>query len=99
MAQDLREPVALERLDVTTGEPAGVLARVPLASGLLTGKLSRASTFEETDHRSFNRNGEAFDKGETFSGVDFEQGLAAVEELRTLLPEAKVEGGNGGGHG
>jgi aryl-alcohol dehydrogenase-like predicted oxidoreductase len=64
----------------------GILARVPLASGLLTGKLSAGSKFESGDHRSFNRNGEAFDRGETFAGVDYETGLKAVEELRALLP-------------
>ena len=64
-----------------------VIARVPLASGLLTGKMSAASTFAPDDHRSFNRNGEAFDKGETFSGVPFDVALAAVEELRPLVPE------------
>jgi aryl-alcohol dehydrogenase-like predicted oxidoreductase len=64
----------------------GILARVPLASGLLTGKLTRSSTFAADDHRSFNRHGEAFDRGETFSGVDYEKGLDAVEELRKLLP-------------
>ena len=65
----------------------GVLARVPLASGLLTGKLSRASTFAPDDHRDFNRHGESFDVGETFSGLDYETGLALVEELRPLVPE------------
>ena len=64
----------------------GILARVPLASGLLTGKLTKASTFASDDHRSFNRNGEAFDKGETFSGVPYEVGLEAVERLRPLVP-------------
>ncbi len=64
----------------------GVLARVPLASGLLTGKLSAASRFADDDHRAFNREGEAFDKGETFSGVPYASGLAAVEELRPLVP-------------
>ena len=64
----------------------GILARVPLASGLLTGKLSRESTFAGDDHRQFNRDGQAFDKGETFSGVPFETGLEAVEELRPLVP-------------
>ena len=64
----------------------GVLARVPLASGLLTGKLSRESTFEATDHRSYNRHGESFDVGETFSGLDYEAGLSLVEELRSLVP-------------
>lgn len=65
----------------------GIIARVPLASGLLTGKLSRESQFAADDHRSYNRNGESFDKGETFSGVDYELGLQAVEEIRALLPE------------
>ncbi len=64
----------------------GILARVPLASGLLTGKMTRATTFARDDHRSFNRQGQAFDRGETFSGVDYEKGLAAVEELRPLVP-------------
>src|SRR5437870_2528319 len=64
----------------------GILARVPLASGMLTGKLTARSQFAEDDHRAFNRHGEAFDRGETFSGVDYETGLRAVEELRALLP-------------
>jgi aryl-alcohol dehydrogenase-like predicted oxidoreductase len=64
----------------------GILARVPLASGLLTGKLTARSNFEADDHRSFNRHGESFDRGETFSGVDYETGLQAVEELRALVP-------------
>jgi aryl-alcohol dehydrogenase-like predicted oxidoreductase len=65
---------------------AGILARVPLASGLLSGKLMRNSKFEKDDHRSFNRHGEAFDRGETFSGVDYETALDAVEEIRRLVP-------------
>jgi aryl-alcohol dehydrogenase-like predicted oxidoreductase len=65
----------------------GILARVPLASGLLTGKLRRDTPFAAGDHRAFNRQGEAFDVGETFSGVDYETGLRAVEELRGLVPE------------
>jgi aryl-alcohol dehydrogenase-like predicted oxidoreductase len=65
----------------------GILARVPLASGLLTGKLRRDSTFAADDHRNFNRHGEAFDVGETFSGVDLDLGLAAVEEIKKLLPQ------------
>ena len=64
----------------------GILARVPLASGMLTGKLTFKSTFESDDHRAFNRHGESFDRGETFSGVDYETGLKAVEELRALVP-------------
>jgi aryl-alcohol dehydrogenase-like predicted oxidoreductase len=63
-----------------------ILARVPLASGLLTGKLSAASQFSADDHRNFNRHGEAFDVGETFAGVPFEVGLEAVEALRPLVP-------------
>jgi aryl-alcohol dehydrogenase-like predicted oxidoreductase len=64
----------------------GVLARVPLASGLLTGKMSRTSRFSREDHRNFNRRGQAFDRGETFAGVDYEKGLKAVEELKKILP-------------
>jgi aryl-alcohol dehydrogenase-like predicted oxidoreductase len=64
----------------------GILARVPLASGLLTGRMTRETTFSKDDHRNFNRHGEMFDVGETFSGVDFETGLKAVEELRALVP-------------
>ena len=64
----------------------GIIARVPLSSGLLTGKMTRDSKFSSDDHRQFNRHGESFDRGETFSGVDFETGLQAVEELRPLVP-------------
>ena len=64
----------------------GILARVPLASGMLTGKLTSSSTFEADDHRQFNRHGEAFDRGETFSGVDYEIGLEVVEQLRDICP-------------
>ncbi len=65
----------------------GILARVPLASGMLTGKMSKDTAFEDDDHRKFNRHGEAFDKGETFSGVDYDIGLKAVDELKAILPE------------
>ena len=65
----------------------GILARVPLASGMLTGKLTAQSQFAADDHRAFNRHGESFDRGETFSGVDYETGLQAVEDLRSLVPE------------
>ena len=64
----------------------GIIVRVPLASGLLSGKFSHTTTFGKDDHRTFNRNGEAFDKGETFSGVDYTKGLAAVEEIKKLFP-------------
>lgn len=72
-------PVAKER-------KVGILARVPLASGLLTGKLKLDTPFADDDHRKFNRHGESFDKGETFSGVDYATGLQAVEELKILTP-------------
>ena len=65
----------------------GVIVRVPLASGLLTGKFGRDTTFSADDHRQFNRHGEEFDMGETFSGVDYELGLEAVEQLKALVPE------------
>jgi aryl-alcohol dehydrogenase-like predicted oxidoreductase len=64
----------------------GVIARVPLASGLLTGRMSRATRFRSDDHRAYNRTGQAFDRGETFSGVDYARGLTAVEEIRRILP-------------
>lgn len=64
----------------------GILARVPLASGLLTGKMKADTRFDADDHRAFNRHGEAFDRGETFAGVDYQTGLQAVEELRALVP-------------
>jgi aryl-alcohol dehydrogenase-like predicted oxidoreductase len=64
----------------------GIIVRVPLASGLLSGKLRADTHFPANDHRRFNREGQAFDVGETFAGVDYERGLAAVEELRSLLP-------------
>jgi aryl-alcohol dehydrogenase-like predicted oxidoreductase len=64
----------------------GIIVRVPLASGLLTGKFSKNSAFESGDHRNFNRDGEMFDKGETFSGIPFELGLDAVTKLKAILP-------------
>jgi aryl-alcohol dehydrogenase-like predicted oxidoreductase len=78
-------------LDLFFGEAArrkvGILARLPLSSGMLTGKMKRESTFEADDHRQGNRQGEWFDRGETFSGFDYETGLQAVDELRPLVPE------------
>lgn len=65
----------------------GILARVPLASGLLTGKYDESTTFGADDHRSFNRNGEAFDVGETFAGVPYEVGLEAAREVARLTPD------------
>ena len=73
--------------DLAAQRHVGVIARVPLASGLLSGKMSADSTFAADDHRNFNRHGEAFDVGETFSGVPFDVGLEAVDRLRGLVPE------------
>jgi aryl-alcohol dehydrogenase-like predicted oxidoreductase len=64
----------------------GILARVPLASGMLTGKMKSNTKFESSDHRAYNRHGESFDRGETFSGVDYQTGLEVIEELRRLVP-------------
>jgi len=64
----------------------GILARVPLASGMLTGKMTRTTRFKADDHRQFNRKGQAFDRGETFAGVDYARGLQAVDELKQILP-------------
>lgn len=78
----------LERvLPAAADAGVAVIARVPLASGLLSGRYTAATTFAPDDHRSYNRHGEAFDVGETFAGVPFEVGLAAVEALRPLVPE------------
>jgi aryl-alcohol dehydrogenase-like predicted oxidoreductase len=78
----------LERvLPAAADAGVAVIARVPLASGLLSGRYTASTTFAPDDHRSYNRHGEAFDVGETFAGVPFEVGLAAVERLRPLVPE------------
>ena len=65
----------------------GILARLPLSSGMLSGKMKKSSEFSPDDHRNFNRHGEQFDRGETFSGVDYELGLSVVEQLRPLVPK------------
>jgi aryl-alcohol dehydrogenase-like predicted oxidoreductase len=89
--QIIFNPFRLKPLDevIPAAREAGVaiFARVPLASGLLSGKYTADTTFRDDDHRSFNRHGEKFDRGETFSGVDFDKGLAAVAELTQALPE------------
>ncbi len=89
--QIILNPFRLKPLDAVlpAAEKAGVsiFARVPLASGLLSGKYSASTTFAANDHRAYNRHGEAFDRGETFSGVDYEVGLAAAAELAEALPE------------
>jgi aryl-alcohol dehydrogenase-like predicted oxidoreductase len=78
--KDLFFPLAQQR-DV------GILVRLPLSSGLLSGKITRHTAFAADDHRNYNRHGEQFDRGETFSGVDFDVALDAVEEIRRLLPD------------
>ena len=76
-----------ERLfDEAQRRQVGILARLPLSSGMLAGKMTAGTRFSADDHRAFNRHGEAFDRGETFSGVDYQLGLSAVEELRPLVP-------------
>jgi aryl-alcohol dehydrogenase-like predicted oxidoreductase len=72
--------------DLAKKRQVAIIARVPLASGLLTGQFTRDTKFDPSDHRNYNRHGEAFDVGETFAGVPYEIGLAAVEELRALVP-------------
>ena len=82
----LRQRPAELFFDQARRRDVGVIVRVPLASGLLTGKFDRNSTFASDDHRAYNRQGEEFDRGETFSGVEYEVGLEVVEELRPLVP-------------
>jgi aryl-alcohol dehydrogenase-like predicted oxidoreductase len=82
-----RQRPAEELLGLAKQRRVSIIARVPLASGLLTGKITRESTFAADDHRNFNLKGQAFDVGETFSGVPLDAGLAAVEELRPLVPK------------
>src|ERR687890_787973 len=82
-----RQKPAEEFFPLAEERNIGVLARVPLASGLLSGKMSADREFSPDDHRNFNREGQAFDRGETFSGVSFETGLEAAEELKGLVPE------------
>ena len=82
-----RQKPAEEFFPLAEERNVGVLARVPLASGLLSGKMSADRDFDPSDHRSFNRHGEAFDVGETFSGVPFDTGLEAAEALKELVPQ------------
>jgi len=81
-----RQKPAEEFFKEATIKNVAIIARVPLASGMLTGKMNKSSTFPKNDHRNFNINGDAFDVGETFSGVRFDKGLEAVEKLKELLP-------------
>jgi aryl-alcohol dehydrogenase-like predicted oxidoreductase len=81
-----RQRAAEVFLPLAQARKVGILARLPLSSGMLSGKLTATSTFAEDDHRHFNRDGAGFDKGETFSGLPYDAGLAAVERIRPLVP-------------
>ena len=82
-----RQRPAERFFEMAKSKQVAILARVPLASGLLSGKMSHQTVFGKDDHRLYNRKGESFDVGETFGGVDFERGLQAVEKVRAVLPE------------
>jgi aryl-alcohol dehydrogenase-like predicted oxidoreductase len=86
----LRQRPAELFFDLAKQSKVAIIVRVPLASGLLSGKFTRTSQFAANDHRNFNRHGEVFDAGETFAGVAFEDGLAAVEEIRALVPPGQT---------
>lgn len=83
----LRQDAAEKLLPLAAEKDVGIIVRLPLASGLLSGKYDKTSTFEETDHRNYNRDGQAFSVGETFSGIKFERGVELVQELKGLAPE------------
>jgi aryl-alcohol dehydrogenase-like predicted oxidoreductase len=83
----LRQDAATQLLPKAAEQDVGIIVRLPLASGLLTGKFDKTSVFEATDHRNYNRDGEAFSVGETFSGVPFDRGIELVAELKGLAPE------------
>ncbi|MFP4281239.1 MAG: aldo/keto reductase [Opitutales bacterium] len=82
-----RQKPAFELLPKAAAQGVGVIVRLPLASGLLTGKFTADSTFEGSDHRSYNRDGAAFNVGETFAGLPFEKGVELADELKALVPE------------
>lgn len=83
----LRQDAVEKLLPLAAERDVGIIVRLPLASGLLSGKYDKTSTFEETDHRNYNRDGQAFSVGETFSGIKFERGVELVQELKGLAPE------------
>lgn len=82
-----RQKPAEELLPAARAQDVGIIVRLPLASGLLTGKLSKSTVFSEEDHRNFNRDGQAFNVGETFAGLPFEKGVELSEQLREYVPE------------
>ncbi|MBN9334361.1 aldo/keto reductase [Devosia sp.] len=83
----LRQDAAEKLLPRAAEKNVGIIVRLPLASGLLSGKYDKNSTFDDTDHRNYNRDGQAFSVGETFSGIKFERGVELVQELKGLAPE------------
>jgi len=83
----LRQDAAEKLLPLAAEKDVGIIVRLPLASGLLSGKYDKTSTFDDTDHRNYNRDGQAFSVGETFSGIKFERGVELVQELKGLAPE------------
>lgn len=85
-----RQKPSAELFEMLKERGIGVIARVPLASGLLSGKMTASREFDPNDHRAFNRNGEVFDKGETFSGVPLDLGLKAVQELKSLFGDDEL---------
>ncbi len=83
----LRQDAAEKLLPLAAERDVGIIVRLPLASGLLSGKYDKTSTFDTSDHRNYNRDGQAFSVGETFSGIKFERGVELVQELKGLAPE------------
>jgi aryl-alcohol dehydrogenase-like predicted oxidoreductase len=83
----LRQDAAEKLLPLAAEKDVGIIVRLPLASGLLSGKYDKNTTFDTSDHRTYNRDGEAFSVGETFSGIRFERGVELVQELKGLAPE------------
>ncbi|CAN5749365.1 aldo/keto reductase [soil metagenome] len=85
-----RQHVAGEIFEKAASKDVAIIVRVPLASGLLTGKFTPQTVFEKNDHRNFNADGKAFNAGETFSGIEFNKGIELVEEIKQLLPDERL---------
>jgi aryl-alcohol dehydrogenase-like predicted oxidoreductase len=85
-----RQHVADEIFEKAAAKDIALIVRVPLASGLLSGKFNENTSFGETDHRNFNANGEAFNAGETFSGIEFKQGVALSRQIKNILPDERM---------
>jgi aryl-alcohol dehydrogenase-like predicted oxidoreductase len=85
-----RQHVSSEVFKMAAEKGVAIIARVPLASGLLTGKFDEQTTFSENDHRHYNANGEKFNTGETFSGIEFKEGVRIADKIKTLLPDGRM---------